>query len=503
MLNPILIGFGTSYGKGILESAFHGASLGHCLSVCIDKNLKPDLEAKEHEWLNHRACQFGDYPTDWRGFDPIDEELIEKMRDCETVFMRMMDRLERGKMIPYQQRRRAYLRHLRYWNHIIEHKKINLYLSTNYPHECFDFVLYHLCKLRGIQTVMLRAGLMSIPDVLFLDYDWEKPSPGLKEKFEELKKKYAGAGEGEICLAPKFEKEIAAQTEAISGNSPWYMSHSSSPKAEVAVTQAIEKKKWRKMVFGMLAGDPINFARHSLNFMSRVFTAEFWAKRIEILQRKRATVHMRRFYNSHADIPDLSKKYIYLPLHYQPECTTCPMAGEYRDQLLIAELLHACLPEDVLIYVKEHPMQGEVQRSIEFYRDLISIPTVRLVPLGFDSTALLENSLAVATATGTAGFEALFRGVPFLMFGHRFMQYGPGVFPIRTEEDCKKAIEKILSGERGASFRDLKIFLKAIEEVSIEGYVEEANRDVSRITEEECVRNVGGAIKKYISCLAV
>jgi len=161
-------------------------------------------------------------------------------------------------------------------------------------------------------------------------------------------------------------------------------------------------------------------------------------------------------------------------------------------------MIASVAPDDILIYVKEHPMQGDIARSIEYYQDFLEIRNVRLVPTTFDSIELLKNSLAVATATGTSGFEALFRGIPVLMFGHRFMQYGPGVYPIHTIDDCKKAMDEIQSGKRGASLKDLRTFLKAIEEVAIDGYVEDANRDVSLLSEDENVEKVAGALRKKL-----
>ena len=113
-INTIFVGFGTPYGKRILEETFKDVNLKYALSVCLAKEFVPNIKSQEKVWHKHRDCQFGDYPVDWGEIDPIDEEIIEKMVNCETVFLRMVDRLERGKTINYQQRKRVYLRHLRY-----------------------------------------------------------------------------------------------------------------------------------------------------------------------------------------------------------------------------------------------------------------------------------------------------------------------------------------------------------------------------------------------------
>ena len=55
--------------------------------------------------------------------------------------------------------------------------------------------------------------------------------------------------------------------------------------------------------------------------------------------------------------PDLSKKFIYFALHYQPERSTDPQSSYYSDQLIPLSILNNLVPDDYVIYVKEHPRQ--------------------------------------------------------------------------------------------------------------------------------------------------
>ena len=36
--------------------------------------------------------------------------------------------------------------------------------------------------------------------------------------------------------------------------------------------------------------------------------------------------------------PEYGKKYIYFPLHYQPECNTSPVGGYFADQILAVKI---------------------------------------------------------------------------------------------------------------------------------------------------------------------
>ena len=168
--------------------------------------------------------------------------------------------------------------------------------------------------------------------------------------------------------------------------------------------------------------------------------------------------------NEHTHEPDLTKPYIYVPLHMQPEATTCPMGGVFADQVKMVELLAAYLPPTIRIYIKEHPYQTEVCRSKTFYQQLLDIPSITFVPRNCNTFTLAENALAVASVTGTAGFEGIFKRIPFLMFGHKFFQYAPGVFRIHTKDDCKNAIQTIMEDKNAKpTINDLRLYLKAIE----------------------------------------
>tara|TARA_B100000315_G_scaffold207163_1_gene201854 strand:- start:524 stop:1171 length:648 start_codon:yes stop_codon:yes gene_type:complete len=215
-------------------------------------------------------------------------------------------------------------------------------------------------------------------------------------------------------------------------------------------------------------------------------------------------VRLSNFYHANAITPDLNAKFIYIPLHYQPEATTCPMAGGFGDQLLIVTLLAQCLPDDVLLYVKEHPKQaarGHACRNIQYYKDLLDIKNVRLVDTAADSFELREHCQAIATSAGTAGFEAIFRGKPVFMFGHYFYQYAPGVYPIHTQEDCQKAVEDVFEKGNKPTLRQCRIFLKAVEDTAVRSALCYHHQMVCDLSEEEITNNTAALLLEEIGKL--
>jgi hypothetical protein len=201
---------------------------------------------------------------------------------------------------------------------------------------------------------------------------------------------------------------------------------------------------------------------------------------------------------------DLEKKFLYLPLHYQPECTTAPMGGVFVEQLLMIEMLSKALPSDWIIYVKEHPIQWLPRGASYFnyryegyYRAIAALPNVRLIPITTDTYTLINRSQAVATITGTAGWEALLRGKPTLVFGYSWYRYAPGAYRVDSVPSLRDAFAKITAGVRHAE-ADMLGYLRCFDRISFHGYLEEYGRDTSSVKRDQ---NVATVTEKLLAAL--
>jgi len=78
--------------------------------------------------------------------------------------------------------------------------------------------------------------------------------------------------------------------------------------------------------------------------------------------------------------------------------------------------------------------------------------------------------MAVATLTGTTGWEALMKGKPVLSFGYAWYAGCEGVFSVRDIEACTQAMKLI---EQGMQLDNNKVrsFLTAIDQHSFKGFV--------------------------------
>lgn len=144
-----------------------------------------------------------------------------------------------------------------------------------------------------------------------------------------------------------------------------------------------------------------------------------------------------RYINSikYYNMVDYSKKYVYYPLHYQPEASTIVCAQKYEKQLFFIDSLAKSLPADTILYVKEHyAILGH--RPTEFYHSLKQYPNVVLIDPWESSRKMIENAQAVVTLTGTAGWEAMLLRKPVIIGGNIFFDTAPGV--IKVDDIYKK-----------------------------------------------------------------
>ncbi len=431
--------------KIMTESMTKGLDIGTCISICDAPDMLPEFDTDvEHIYIPALPLRAGQYPdVDWSEIAPLDEELIESMAHCETVFLKMVERYAIYDDMSYIERKRQYLRHLRFWSHMLDEKKIDLMLLRGPPHQCYDLVIWHLCRHKGIRT--LSMSVFYSMDLICVDENWEEVGTDIRVRMEELMEEYKHS-DTPIELTPEFEEYFtmyALKRTTLS----WTMSpdHPHLMHKNFLI-------KWIGPGLRVLIRKPGYF-------LLSVFSLKFWI-------RKCRHHNTRTVYDRLAKEPDLTVPYIYYPLHMQPEATTCPMAGAFVEQELIAQMLAACIPEGVQIYVKEHPNQGELLRDVEFYETLNATASVTLVPRSTNTFDLSENAVAIATATGNAGLEGLFKGRPVLLFGHRYYQYAPCVYRIRSTEDCHNAMESIFNNNERPTARDMRIFLKAAEETA-------------------------------------
>ena len=142
----------------------------------------------------------------------------------------------------------------------------------------------------------------------------------------------------------------------------------------------------------------------------------------------------------------LEKKFVILFLHHQPETSTNTDGIKYEDQILFVSTLRSVLPADVILLVKDVRATNAFI-SYEKHPDmLLNLNNVYQVPSTYNSYALIEASEAVATVTGTAGFEAIAAGKVVIHGGSPIWKHHPNAIyigDIRSHDHYYHLIDNI------------------------------------------------------------
>ncbi len=123
--------------------------------------------------------------------------------------------------------------------------------------------------------------------------------------------------------------------------------------------------------------------------------------------------HLRFSGSRFGTILKQDQKYLYYPLHLNPEYSTLNQGTMFGNQLTVIEALAKSIPVDWVVYVKEHPaMVKEIVRSKYFYYRIRELPNVEIAPTYANTDTLISNAEMVVVINGTSGWEAILRGKP-------------------------------------------------------------------------------------------
>lgn len=120
-----------------------------------------------------------------------------------------------------------------------------------------------------------------------------------------------------------------------------------------------------------------------------------------------------------------NEKYVFFPLHVNPEASTMIFAPNFVNQLNVIDIIAKNIPMTHKLYVKEHiPSIGT--RPNLFYEEIKKYPNIKLINPWEDTFNLIKNSSLVVTVSGTVGWEALLLKIPVITLAETFYS-APGL----------------------------------------------------------------------------
>lgn len=359
-----------------------------------------------------------------KNFPTCAEELYNKVHQRLQTFVSVEERWEQT-IEPYNYVHKFNI-WLRYWYHYLNKEKINLIIFGIIPHSGIDYVLYLTAKAMNITTIVCKAVVGT--DRFIATHSIEA--------YGTMDIKNYGA-EVEVKLEKSFHKKLSYTKDYKQPNPIPIKPHNT-----VQIMNVLMRK---------LSNFKLNYRRLNEKIIS--FLALFSYK---VINMKLENDFYYKKKSVNCKMPNKTEKYVYFPLHLQPELNIECLGGIYDDQLLAVERLSALLPDYYKIYVKDYPKQSYYKRSDLFFRRLFSIDKVELVPYQADTYELMKHCQFVATITGTAGWEAISGGKNVLIFGYAWYRTLPGVFEYSDGFNINKILQyKINHAELTNAYQNL------------------------------------------------
>ena len=139
-------------------------------------------------------------------------------------------------------------------------------------------------------------------------------------------------------------------------------------------------------------------------------------------------------------------KFIFLPLQQEPERSLLLGAPDYKNQVETVKYVSKCIPENYLLFVKEHPTQGSGRdwRKISDYKSMQNNPKVRLVHPSVHAIKIVSKSKLVITASGTLALESTFYNKPAITFADNDYTLLPSVSKLNSKNELHELIENSL-----------------------------------------------------------
>lgn len=429
----------TLHSRGVAEPILW---IGH---RNLDKRASaafPDCVVLDFNRLNKglSACVSGTDDFQWED-DLLATKMLQEawFSEIKDQAIRMLDRKDYFGAFRAIDREAIFYRLYYQFHRFVSRQNPDFLLMAEPPHSIAQFLVYEICKYAEIPVISFMS--CSAAPAVFIKQGIEKPFLDLSG-VEQRTQRQSAKDEIDLMI-----QGFSHHTEA--PQQPRYMLNQ----------YRKERRKRISRIFKTLK-DIIRSALHPLlprSLRTRSHQAfhgfsafsDYPGPFSEILKyvtEARAQKALVSACSKHSlSIDAIPKKYVFFPLHYEPERTTNPDGGQWNNQYVALAKLRHIVPHDIAIVVKEHPsqlgsvLQGFRGRSRFFYSSVSAMKNTVFADINIPSWKLQSSAMFTCTITGTAALEAAINGKPALLLGYPWFRGCPGI----TTLDDSTTVESI------------------------------------------------------------
>ena len=304
---------------------------------------------------------------------------------------------------------------------------------TNVHH---DHLFYKICQARGVKILMLRQSYLRGRYIIASRINlFDHAEYDEKHNF------------GSLSEIQNYVKKYDATAELVSYRNIFQTS----------------KLKYLQSALKYLFSDNTNLKTH-FTYYGRTKFAVLRITLINEIKKK-----CRQYFINKNLIRNIENKkpFIYFSLQLEPERSTLIAAPLFTNQIEVITNIAKSLPNGYNLYVKEHPLMSIREwRSISYYKQIMSLPNVKLIHPSVRFDCIIKRSSLVVSINSTSALEAGFYNKPSITLSNQEFSYLPFVHQIKTLQELPDAIKTSL--KKKVNISDLNNYLNLIESNSFE-----------------------------------
>lgn len=450
-----------------------------CRILGVEERLETSDSVFDEIITSHDDALFGSYSK----FDltslHMSAELYEEVRAFEGQAMRMIDRIKYHNQAEYispiggvgryrdsfDARADLIFRHSLFWDYILRSRKIDAVVSQNFSHLGFDLPLVKFCQNRSIPHLIFH-DVGQFPGVLYV-----------QERVEDLGALGLGEEIRTLChdqLISETPNRVTSHLQRLTGDttllSPVHMPPSVAQGKHFktgALSSLLSMANPRREIMTM--GDVSAAIFEKLTRLVR----HPWRTVGRSSRTLKRIVNTRRSMKDEAAVSDegLPKcKFVFFPLHFQPEASTSAKGRHFVDQRESVALVARSLPADWMLVVKEHPHQWRrlYARPRNYWRRIAAIPRVWVTPHYAENLPIIQRCEGVVSIShSTLGVEAWANGKKVVFLGDSHLREAPGITCTSSLEELKQLWESPTLGT--VTDADIFSYLQRVERGTFEG----------------------------------
>jgi hypothetical protein len=450
-----------------------------CRILGVEERLDTPNSVFDEVITSHDDALFGSYSKfDLTGLH-MSSELYEEVRLFEGQAMRMIDRIKYhnqkeyisplGGVPRYQDsfdsRADLVFRHSLFWDLILRTWKIDAVVSQNFSHLGFDLPLVKFCEKRLIPHLIFN-DVGQFPGVLYVQES--------VQSFGDLKL-------GEMIRSLCGHRLLPETTNRVTG-------HLARLKGDTAVLNPVnlpasvaQGKRFKTGILRSILNQSnprleIQGSAEVLRALLRKLTRLIRYPRRTVTGALRTFDRAKKTRRSMKDERAVSErvlpagKFVFFPLHFQPEASTSAKGRHFVDQREAVALVAESLPTNWMLVVKEHPHQWRrlYPRSRNYWKRIASIPKVRVIPHDYENPSIIQRCEGlVSISHSTLGVEAWANGKKVVFLGDSHLREAPGIFCTNSLEELRRLWDSGASGP--ITEPEILSYLQRVENATFEG----------------------------------